>query len=82
MPATGLILYYREQCHLCDAMRKALAAFSRNHQPIEWREVDIDRDTDLIRRYDTLVPVLCLGETEICHYFFDESALLATLALA
>ena len=76
-----LTLYYREQCHLCDAMRKALVAFSRRHTPLEWREVDIDRDLQLIRRYDTRVPVLCLGEREICHYFFDESALLAALAL-
>ena len=77
-----LILYYREQCHLCDAMRKALVAFKRHHQQISWREVDIDRDVDLIRRYDALVPVLCQGNAEICHYFFDESALVAALALA
>lgn len=79
----ALILYYRERCHLCDAMRKALQAFSRRHPSMQqWREVDIDRDIDLIRRYDARVPVLCLGETEICHYFFDESALIAALALA
>ena len=77
-----LTLYYREKCHLCDAMRKALVAFSRNRQAIEWREIDIDRDVELIRRYDVLVPVLCLGEREVCHHFFDESALIAALALA
>jgi glutaredoxin len=77
-----LFFYYREKCHLCDAMRKALAAFSRNRQAIEWREIDIDRDIDLIRLYDTRVPVLCVDETEICHYFFDESALIEALALA
>jgi hypothetical protein len=63
-------------------MRKALVAFSRNQQTIEWREVDIDRDVELVRRYDTRVPVLCRGDIEICHYFFDESALIAALALA
>jgi len=63
-------------------MRKALVAFSRQLQPIDWTEVDIDREVELIRRYDSLVPVLCLGDTEICHYFFDESALIAALALA
>jgi len=77
-----LILYYREQCHLCDAMRKALVAFSCRQQAIHWREVDIDRDTELIRRFDARVPVLCNGNIEICHFFFDESALLAALALA
>jgi len=77
-----LTLYYREKCHLCDAMRKALVAFSRNREAIEWREIDIDRDVELIRRYDVLVPVLCLGDREVCHHFFDESALIAALALA
>ena len=77
-----LTFYYRERCHLCDAMRKALAAYNRNHEPVEWREVDIDRDPELIRRYDARVPVLCHGDTEICHFFFDESALAAALALA
>ncbi|MDH3221356.1 MAG: glutaredoxin family protein [Gammaproteobacteria bacterium] len=77
-----IILYYREQCHLCDAMRKALVAFSQKRRPISWREVDIDRDIGLIRLYDARVPVLCAGSTEICHFFFDESALLAALALA
>jgi len=77
-----LTLYYREQCHLCDAMRKALVAFSRSQQPLDWREIDIDRDPELIRRYDARVPVLCCGDSEICHFFFDESALRAMLALA
>jgi thioredoxin reductase (NADPH) len=77
-----LTLYYREQCHLCDAMRKALVIFIRNHPSVSWQEIDIDRDTGLIRRFDARVPVLCHGDTEICHYFFDESALIAVLALA
>jgi len=63
-------------------MRKALVAFSQNKRPIDWREIDIDRDTALIRLYDSRVPVLGAGETEICHYFFDESALIEALALA
>jgi len=62
-------------------MRKALLAYSRSREPLDWREIDIDRDPELIRRYDARVPVLCCGESEICHFFFDESALRATLAL-
>lgn len=60
-------------------MRKALVAFDQKMHPISWREIDIDRSTELIRQYDTQVPVLCLGGQEICHYFFDEKALLAAL---
>jgi hypothetical protein len=60
-------------------MRKSLIVFDRNRQPITWREIDIDRDVGLIRQYDAQVPVLCHGEQEICHHFFDEKALLAVL---
>lgn len=74
-----LCLYYREECHLCDAMRKALVVFNRKKQTISWHEIDIDRSIELIRLYDAQVPVLCLGEQEICHHFFDEKALLAAL---
>ena len=77
-----LTLYYREQCHLCDAMRKALVVFTRKHPDISWLEIDIDRDTALIERYDIKVPVLCYGRHEICHFFFDEPAMVATLTLA
>ena len=77
-----LTFYYRERCDLCDAMRRSLAAFSRDEQPISWREIDIDRDPELVRRYDARVPVLCLGDREICHFFFDRAALRAALALA
>ncbi len=74
-----LNFYYREDCHLCDAMRKALVVFSRNRQQIHWQEVDIDRDIDLIRRFDADVPALYFGDDEICHHFFDEKALLIVL---
>jgi len=74
-----LFFYYRENCHLCDAMRKSLVVFNRNRRAIHWREIDIDRDVNLIRQYDSQVPVLCFGEQEICHHFFDEKALLAAL---
>ncbi|HHH43334.1 MAG TPA: glutaredoxin family protein [Gammaproteobacteria bacterium] len=41
--------------------------------------VDVDRDPELAKRYDEWVPVLCLGEEEICHYRLDEQALRAAL---
>jgi len=75
-----LVLYYREECHLCDAMRKALVVFGHEVKPVQWREVDVDRDLELIRLYDTKVPVLCLDDREICHYFLDGDALTAALS--
>jgi len=60
-------------------MRKALVVFSRNVRPVKWREIDVDRDVDLVRLYDSKVPVICIDDDEICHYFLDEKALLAAL---
>jgi Glutaredoxin-like domain (DUF836) len=74
-----LDFYYRENCHLCDAMRKAMVAFNRHSKVLEWQEIDIDRDVELIRQYDVLVPVLSYDGKEICHHFFDEAALVSLL---
>lgn len=61
-------------------MRKALVVFGHEVKPVQWREVDIDRDPELVRMYDAMVPVLCLDDREVCHYFLDSEALLAALS--
>ena len=55
-------------------MRLALVALQQKID-FEWDESDIDRDTDLIYLYDTLVPVLQFEGKEVCHYFIDEQAI-------
>lgn len=69
-------LYYRENCHLCDSMRRALVALQKELD-FDWVELDIDKDTDLIWRYDTVVPVLHYQGEEVCHYFYDDKAIRA-----
>jgi thioredoxin reductase (NADPH) len=59
-------------------MRLALVAL-RKELALEWDEIDIDRDTDLIRQFDMLVPVLHFEGKEVCHYFIDEAAIRETL---
>jgi hypothetical protein len=76
----GLVLYYRENCHLCDSMRRQLAGFD-DLGGAGWQEVDIDRDPALIMRFDALVPVLFFDGREICHHFLDRQALTTSLAL-
>ena len=73
-----LILYYREGCHLCEAMLQALRGLQLQ-LGFELQLVDVDRDPELQRRYDEWVPVLCMGEREICHYHLDEQVLLQAL---
>jgi len=37
--------------------------------------VDIDRQRELYDRYNERVPVVAVGDTEVCEYFLDEPAL-------
>jgi hypothetical protein len=41
--------------------------------------VDIDKDPDLTRRFNDLVPVLFVNDTEICHYKLNKKRLLRIL---
>ncbi len=74
----GWVLYYRENCHLCESMRRALQRLQKKDGiSLHWQEVDIDRDTALTRRFDILVPVLYFQGSEVCHHFIDEDAIRA-----
>ena len=80
MPATTqLTLINRIGCHLCDDMRDALAAFA-TELDFTWQELDVDADAELLARFNVDVPVLLLGDREICHHFFDLAALREALA--
>jgi glutaredoxin len=74
-----LTVLSRDYCHLCHDMIAAL-------EPLQAERgflldvVDVDTQPKLVEKYDELVPVLLAGETEICHYFLDVSALDAYLA--
>jgi len=74
-----LTLYHRPGCHLCDDMRDGLLELQAEHG-FRLREIDIDTDPALLAQYRVLIPVLCLGEREICHYFLNPSALTEALA--
>ena len=39
--------------------------------------MDVDADPELEKRYDELVPVLMVGDSEICHWHLDAHALAA-----
>ena len=49
----------------------------RSELGFEYSQVDIDSDPVLLRQYDTRVPVLVAGDTEICYYFLEEQRLRA-----
>jgi glutaredoxin len=76
-----LTLYQRPGCHLCADMRDELRSFQAE-LGFTLELVDIDREPGLRARYDRLVPVLAMGDREICHYFLDPAALRTTLGAA
>ena len=71
-----LIVYGREECHLCRDMILALQNL-QEHESFDFRVIDIDSDPDLITLYGEKIPVLVssANNQEICHYFLDLSAL-------
>ena len=71
------ILYSRSYCHLCDDLLAALRKLVGDESSVN--VIDIDLHTELVQRYDELVPVLigCRDgqpEQQLCHYFLDENA--------
>jgi hypothetical protein len=70
-------LYSRSYCHLCDDLLAALRKLVGDE--ISVNVIDIDLHTELVQRYDELVPVLigCRDgqpEQQLCYYFLDENA--------
>ncbi|MCI0586563.1 MAG: glutaredoxin family protein [Planctomycetes bacterium] len=60
-------LYTREGCHLCEAAREAILRGGEG-LGIELREIDVDSDPDLARRFGEEVPVVFIGERKAFKY--------------
>ncbi|SEF91648.1 Glutaredoxin-like domain [Nitrosomonas ureae] len=71
-----LMIYGREDCHLCQDMILALQNLQQQLS-FDFKVIDIDSDPDLVARYGEKIPVLIssLTNQEICHYFLDLAAL-------
>lgn len=67
-----LRLMSRGYCHLCHDMEAALQPLLQEFG-VSMEVLDVDADPALEAKYDELVPVLLLGEEELCHYFLDEA---------
>jgi glutaredoxin len=69
-PLPDLVLYSRPGCHLCEdtrAVLDALLAYRRaNGLPAPaLRELDIEADAELHRRYALTIPVIAIGGREL-----------------
>ncbi len=67
-----LVVYARQECHLCEEMIVALQSLQKTSQ-FQLEIVDIDLDLSLAKLYNERVPVLFAPEEnkELCHYHLD-----------
>jgi len=74
-PAARLTVIGRHDCELCETMLAELAALGRRISlpPIEI--VDVDSDSQLLRRHGLHVPVLMLDGTVVCRHRLDATEL-------
>ena len=69
-----LSIYTRAECHLCDDMLDGLKRWQK-HYNFTINIVDIDTDSSLTERFAARIPIIAAGDTEICQYHLDETAL-------
>ena len=74
-----LTVYTRHGCHLCEDLLQQMQILKNSHV-FEYFTVDVDADPRIRQQYAALVPVVVLGDRQICHYFLDQAALLQALA--
>jgi hypothetical protein len=73
-------LYARPDCHLCDEARAELEEILASGLVFELKEVDIDRDDELLRRYLEKIPVVELDGEVISELGLDADSLKVRLA--
>ncbi len=80
MPDTrDVIVYSRKGCHLCEVVKESLSKLARRGG-FTWREVDVDDDLDLRRKFNDEVPVVFIDGRKAFKYHMDEQEFLRRLA--
>jgi glutaredoxin len=80
MAGVTVSVYTRPGCHLCDRALAQLAELRRAGHEFSIREVDIERDEILLRRYLERIPVVELGGEVVSELGLDADELRARLA--
>lgn len=76
---TVLTLYGRPGCTLCDAARRELDEIQATRAELSIREVNIDEDPELHRRFLERVPVVELDGEIVSELRLDANAVRARL---
>lgn len=73
-----VVVYSRVGCCLCDVVKGTLAAME-DKADFRWREVDIDADPELQRKYNDEVPVVMIDGRKAFKYRMTELEFLRAL---
>jgi glutaredoxin len=74
-----VVLYSRKGCHLCEIVKESLSKLSRQGR-FQWREVDVNSDSELRRRFNDEVPVVFINGRKAFKYRMDEREFLRKLS--
>jgi glutaredoxin len=74
-----VVVYSRRGCHLCEIVKESLSKLQRRGG-FQWREVDVDTDDELRRRFTDEVPVVFIDGRKAFKYRMDEQEFLRKLA--
>ena len=77
-PPPEVVLYTRTRCHLCEEAKEQLRAL-RRQAAFDLREIDIDSDPELQRRYSDEVPVIFIQNRKAFKYRIDPREFLKRL---
>ena len=75
----SVVIYSRKGCHLCEVVKESLAKLSRRGG-FTWREIDVDTDLELRRRFNDEVPVVFIDGRKAFKYHMNEQEFLRKLA--
>ena len=71
-------LYTRPGCCLCDDAKRVILE-ARRQACFDFEELDIDRDPELLRRYNDEVPVIAIDGVKAFTYKVDQREFLKKL---
>ena len=79
LTARDVVVYSRKGCHLCEIVKETLSKLQRRGG-FQWREVDVDSDEELRRKFTDEVPVVFIDGRKAFKYRMDEREFLRKLA--
>ena len=76
-----VLIYGRPGCHLCDEVREEIGRLAgQRGWDIELREVDIEADDELFKRYLEKIPVVVVDGEVVSELLLDSGALIRRIA--